>query len=124
MVFGCCVVWTGLLLRTVACCTYHTTSQQGLDPQWTVYDDRRCYAQANTATTYKEIRILTKYCIFICFVQIIQTTRCAHNTAVMYYRLCASPPCKLNLPAGLSLSLSIYIYIYIYIYEHTQILQM
>jgi len=38
----------------------HTTRL--VDPQWIVYNDRR-YAQANTATTYKEIRILTECCI-------------------------------------------------------------
>jgi len=100
-------------IATANSCTCHTTSEQGHDPQWIVYNDRRCYAHANTATTYKEIRILTKCCIFVCFVQIIQTIRCARNTAVYVLQTMCFTTMQIELTCG-----TLYIKIY---YEYNVI---
>jgi hypothetical protein len=64
--------------------------------RWIEYNNRYLYIEASTATTYKEIRTVIKFCM-LC-------TNCYCNTmyhyiAVMYCPLCMSSSCEFNFNA-------------------------
>ena len=56
--------------------------------------------QLNAHTTLRHSSLhvkVYKLYIFTCFVLTLKIIRCTHNIAIMYYRLCTLPSCRLNI---------------------------